>query len=139
MARIVQKYGGTSVGDVDRIKNVAVMGVNMFGWTFATNKQTPPAIVPHVRLTAPSGAIWTWNEPSETDLVEGSATEFCLAHNVAARAEPPAVDTITPVPLPEIPFGEPGAVAMTPPPTPAELRILREEVDRDGRYLGAGG
>ena len=23
MARIVQKYGGTSVGDVDRIKNVA--------------------------------------------------------------------------------------------------------------------
>jgi hypothetical protein len=24
MARIVQKYGGTSVGDVDRIKNVAM-------------------------------------------------------------------------------------------------------------------
>ena len=30
-----------------------------------------------MRLVAPSGAIWEWNEPSETDKVEGSALEFC--------------------------------------------------------------
>ena len=63
--------------DTDRIRNIAVLGVNTFGWTFATHKQPLPAIAPHVRLSAPSGAIWTWNEPSETDLIEGSATEFC--------------------------------------------------------------
>jgi glutaconate CoA-transferase subunit B len=33
----------------------------------------------------------------------------------------------------------PESVAMTPVPTTAELRILREEVDQEGRYLGAGG
>ena len=63
--------------NADRIRNIAVLGINTFGWTFATHKQPLPAIAPHVRLTAPSGAIWTWNEPSETDLIEGSATEFC--------------------------------------------------------------
>jgi glutaconate CoA-transferase subunit B len=33
----------------------------------------------------------------------------------------------------------PHSVAMTLAPTAAELRVLREEVDREGRYLGAGG
>ncbi|HPU53680.1 MAG TPA: TIGR03084 family metal-binding protein [Burkholderiaceae bacterium] len=63
--------------NTDRIRNIAVLGINTFGWTFATHKQPLPAIAPHVRLTAPSGAVWTWNDPSETDLIEGSATEFC--------------------------------------------------------------
>ena len=36
-----------------------------------------PIPAPHVRLTAPSGETWTWNEPSQEELVEGSATEFC--------------------------------------------------------------
>jgi len=33
----------------------------------------------------------------------------------------------------------PGSVVTTPAPTAAELQILREDVDREGRYLGAGG
>ena len=33
--------------------------------------------MPYVRLVAPSGEIWTYNEPSDTDRIEGSATEFC--------------------------------------------------------------
>jgi uncharacterized protein (TIGR03084 family) len=28
-------------------------------------------------LSAPSGAIWEWNPPSEAARVEGSALEFC--------------------------------------------------------------
>lgn len=63
--------------DSDRIKNIAVLGVNTFGWTFATRKQTPPSPVPHVRLTGPSGELWLMNEELDTDLIEGSATEFC--------------------------------------------------------------
>jgi uncharacterized protein (TIGR03084 family) len=63
--------------DADRIKNVAVLGVNTFGWTFMNRGLPVPADVPHVRVTAPSGATWTWNEPSDTNFVAGRATEFC--------------------------------------------------------------
>jgi uncharacterized protein (TIGR03084 family) len=61
----------------DRIKNVAVIGINTFGWTF-TNRGLPvPADRPHVRLTAPSGATWEWHQPDERNIVEGDAVEFC--------------------------------------------------------------
>ena len=63
--------------NTDRIHNIAVLGINTFGWTFSTHQQPLPALRPHVRLTAPSGAIWTWNEDSESELIEGSASEFC--------------------------------------------------------------
>ncbi len=63
--------------DTDRIKNVAVLGINTFGWTF-TNRGLPvPADQPYVRLTAPSGAIWEWNAPTQDNCVAGSAVEFC--------------------------------------------------------------
>jgi len=63
--------------DADRIRNIAVLGVNTFGWTFRNRRQEVPPRMPYVRLTAPSGSLWEWGEPSETDRVEGSATEFC--------------------------------------------------------------
>jgi uncharacterized protein (TIGR03084 family) len=61
----------------DRIRNIAALGVNTYGWTFQNRSMEAPQPAPHVRLTAPSGEIWTWNEPDETNLVEGSAAEFC--------------------------------------------------------------
>src|SRR5512137_1080690 len=61
----------------DRLRNIAVMGVNTFGWTFKVNRREVPAVKPYVRLTSPSGALWEWNEPSATARVEGSAVEFC--------------------------------------------------------------
>src|SRR5260370_23534741 len=62
--------------DTDRIKNVAVIGINTFGWTF-TNRGLPvPGNRPDVRLTAPSGVIWEWTESREANLMEGSAVEF---------------------------------------------------------------
>ncbi len=63
--------------DKDRIKNIALLGVNTFGWTFACRGLEAPGSAPYVRLTAPSGDIWEWNEPSEENRVEGVATEFC--------------------------------------------------------------
>jgi hypothetical protein len=33
--------------------------------------------MPHLRLTAPSGALWTYGEESTTELIEGSAEGFC--------------------------------------------------------------
>jgi uncharacterized protein (TIGR03084 family) len=63
--------------NTDRIRNVATLGVNTYDWSFRVQGARPPMPRPHVRLTAPSGEVWTWNEPSETDLVEGAAEEFC--------------------------------------------------------------
>src|SRR3990172_10945148 len=63
--------------DGHRIQNIAQLGVNPFGWTFSNRRLEVPADVPHVRLVAPSGAVWEWNEPCDTNRVEGSATEFC--------------------------------------------------------------
>ncbi len=63
--------------NTDRIRNIATLGVNTYDWSFRVHGSRPPTPRPHVRLVAPSGEIWTWNEPSETDLVEGTAEEFC--------------------------------------------------------------
>lgn len=67
---------GAKRENTDRIKNICHIGVRTYGWTFVNRKLEPPAPVPHVRLQAPSGAVWEWNEPSETNRVAGSAVEF---------------------------------------------------------------
>lgn len=61
----------------DRIRSIAVLGIKTFGWTFANRGLQAPGPAPHVRLVAPSGAIWEWNETNGESRVEGSALEFC--------------------------------------------------------------
>jgi uncharacterized protein (TIGR03084 family) len=85
-ARLMETWAhGQEVYDVlgkvrrnaDRIRNIVVLGNNTYGWTFRVRSETPPEPRPHLRLTAPSGETWTFNDPSETELVEGLAEEFC--------------------------------------------------------------
>jgi uncharacterized protein (TIGR03084 family) len=61
----------------DRIKNIAVIGVKTFGWTFVNRGLAVPPDIPYVRLTAPSGEIWEWSQPNDDNRVEGLASEFC--------------------------------------------------------------
>jgi uncharacterized protein (TIGR03084 family) len=61
----------------DRLRNVAVMGVNTFGWSFTVNERDVPPTPPYVRLASPSGAVWEWNDPDSADRVEGTAVDFC--------------------------------------------------------------
>lgn len=61
----------------DRLKNIAVIGVKTFGWTFTNRKLPVPADVPYVRVTGPSGEVWEWNDPASGASVEGDAVEFC--------------------------------------------------------------
>lgn len=67
--------------DTDRIRNIATLGVNTFGWSFRVHGLPVPEVVPVVRLRAPSGAEWVWgaaaSENGEEERIEGSATEFC--------------------------------------------------------------
>lgn len=67
---------GANREESDRLYNIAIMGINTFGWTYISRKLDIPEIQPHVKITAPSGAIWEWNEGHQ-GLVSGSAVEFC--------------------------------------------------------------
>lgn len=62
--------------DTDRIKNIVHMGVLAYSWTFMNRKMDVPEPAPFVRLEAPSGAIWEWNEDQADNRVDGAATEF---------------------------------------------------------------
>ena len=61
----------------DRIRNIATIGVKTFAWAFANRGLDVPGPPPYVRLDAPSGAVWEWNEPSTTSRIAGSAVDFC--------------------------------------------------------------
>jgi uncharacterized protein (TIGR03084 family) len=64
--------------DKDRIKNIVVLGINTFGWTFKNRGLEIPGDVPYLELVAPSGEIWQWNQDSRnSNAIRGSATEFC--------------------------------------------------------------
>lgn len=73
----VYDHLGVERVDGDRIKNIAHLGVQTFGWTYQVRRMEIPPAVPFVKLTAPSGAVWTWGEEGALDSVTGSATEFC--------------------------------------------------------------
>jgi uncharacterized protein (TIGR03084 family) len=61
----------------DRLRNIAEIGARTYGWTFVNRGMPVPGPAPYLRLTAPSGATWEWNDPSPGNSVEGSALEFC--------------------------------------------------------------
>ena len=85
-ARLMETWAhGQEVYDVlgvvrkngDRIRNIVVLGNNTYGWTFKVRGEAAQEPRPHLRLTAPSGEVWLYNEPSESELIEGLAEEFC--------------------------------------------------------------
>ena len=51
--------------------------MNTFGWTYRVRGLDVPETVPCVRLGAPSGAVWEWNESETGNTVEGTAVDFC--------------------------------------------------------------
>ena len=61
----------------DRIKNIVVLGLNTYGWTFKVRGEEAPEPRPYLRLTAPSGDLWTFGEENPSEMVEGLAEEFC--------------------------------------------------------------
>lgn len=66
---------GLARRETDRICNIVVLGINTFCWTFAVHSRPVPPVMPYVRLTAPSGAVWEFGSPA-TDRIEGQAVDF---------------------------------------------------------------
>ena len=88
---------GASRTCTDRIKNIATIGVKTFGWTFVNRKMEIPGPPPYVRLVAPSGEGWEWNEPSETECVRGDAADFCHAVTQGRNVADTALEVTGPV------------------------------------------
>ncbi len=68
---------GVERQDQDYIKNIAILGVNTFGWTYKNRKMNVPDAMPYLRLVAPSGEVWEWGEHGNAERIEGRATDFC--------------------------------------------------------------
>lgn len=67
---------GAKRQDKDRIRNIVILGINAFGWSHKVHGQAVPDQMPHLRLSAPSGAIWEFGDPSEGELITGPAVDF---------------------------------------------------------------
>lgn len=72
---------GVSRQNQDRIRNIVILGLNTYDWSFSNRGEVPPAPVPTLRLTAPSGAAWVFGggdgDGNEEELIEGPAEAFC--------------------------------------------------------------
>ncbi len=60
----------------DRIRNIVVLGVNTFGWSFSVRGMLVPEEKPFLMLTAPSGEEWQLGSPDSEDRITGQAHEF---------------------------------------------------------------
>ncbi len=63
--------------DADRLRNIAVLGVNTYKWTFANRRWPVPDPQPFVVLHSPSGEAWTFGDENSLERIEGAATAFC--------------------------------------------------------------
>ena len=77
----------------DRLRNIAEIGVRTYAWTFVNRAIPVPEPRPYVRLTAPSGAFWEWNDPSSASSVEGSALDFCQVVTQVRNVSDTALNT----------------------------------------------
>lgn len=62
----------------DRLRHIAHLGVGTRNFSYAVRGLDAPDVPVFVALTAPSGADWTWGDPSAADSVRGPALDFCL-------------------------------------------------------------
>ena len=65
--------------NTDRLKNIAVIGVRTYGWTFVNRGEPVPEPAPFVKLTGPSGAIWEWCDENSAECIEGPAKHWAMA------------------------------------------------------------
>lgn len=63
--------------DTDRLWHVAFLGVRARAYSYAVNGRPPPSTPVRVELTSPSGQLWILGDANATDVVRGTATDFC--------------------------------------------------------------
>ena len=76
-AQAIYDLLGVQREEHDRVKNIVVLGVNSFGWTFSNLGESVPEDKPYLRLRSPSGEVWHWHDKSTSNFIEGTAVDFC--------------------------------------------------------------
>lgn len=69
--------GATRIA-TDRLRPICELGWRTFGWSFHIRGHEPPAEPLSLKLTAPSGALWSWGVDGAANAVRGSAEDFAL-------------------------------------------------------------
>ena len=113
---------GSERQEADRIKNIVFLGLNTFGWTYAVRQMEVPDVVPCVRLTAPSGEIWTWNEAEASNRIEGRAVEFAQVVTQARNIADTSLEVTGPVATEWMSMAQCFAGAPETPPPPGARR-----------------
>jgi uncharacterized protein (TIGR03084 family) len=67
---------GKARQDADRVRNIVMLGVNTFGWSYKVNGRDVPEKMPYLELIAPSGDVWTYGEEDSGNQISGRAVEF---------------------------------------------------------------
>jgi uncharacterized protein (TIGR03084 family) len=110
----------------DRIRNIAVIGVKTFAWTFRNRGLEVPGDPPYIRLVAPSGEIWQWNEPSDESRVAGEALDFCRVVTQGRNIKDTALDVLGDTATRWMAIAQCFAGAPVDPPKPGE-RVWEEQ------------
>ena len=61
----------------ERLKNIVVIGVKTYGWTFINRGLPVPEPAPYIELIGPNAELWEFNERDDQNYVKGDAAEFC--------------------------------------------------------------
>jgi uncharacterized protein (TIGR03084 family) len=62
----------------DGLRHIAHLAVRTRDFAFTLHGLTPPADAFLIRLTGPTGAVWSWGPDDATQRVEGTGLDFCL-------------------------------------------------------------
>ncbi len=76
-AQAIYDVLGQTRQNQDTLYPIAHLGVLTYSWSFRVRGMEPPMPKPYVRLVAPSGAIWTWNDEQAHNRIDGAAVDFC--------------------------------------------------------------
>ena len=76
-AQAIYDLLGVEREEHDRVKNIVVLGVNAFAWTFSNRGEAVPQDKPNLCLRSPSDDVWQWHDESKSNFIEGTAVDFC--------------------------------------------------------------
>ncbi len=68
---------GADRPDTDRLQHVAFIAVRARPYSYSVHGMQPPTTPVRVELTSPSGEKWVMGDADASDVVRGTATDFC--------------------------------------------------------------
>ena len=88
----IAQAAGAERHPTDRLRHIVQLGFITRGWTYAVRRETPPEGSVRLELSSPSGAAWIFGPDDATDVVRGSAEEFCLVVTQRANVADTALE-----------------------------------------------